>query len=140
MYNIEKNTFFQFFYPEDQIIKVSPKTSHQHIFPSQGIKLLNLKIIHSMVLSLLQYSRTKMVQFLGPEIQTNYWNKAISDLPLTINHRVGPTSYCCSWRQSSHSRNQKVQNCNFLPLKWLPLPKVKVLWGHISGQGTKFLL
>ena len=27
---------------------------------------------------------------------------------------------------------EKCKNCNFWPLKWLPSPKVKVIWGHIA--------
>ena len=52
--------------------KISQKTN-QRISPSQGIKLLNLKRIHSVVHSLSQYSYTK-AQFLAPETHTRYLN------------------------------------------------------------------
>ena len=77
--------FFSLFRPQfspKRRIRVSPKAD-QHIFPSHVMKLLNFKIVHSVVLSLLQFSYTKN-HFLSPKTQNHHQKLSSPKLSIMI--------------------------------------------------------
>ena len=55
------------------------------------------------------------------------------------NQKNAPDTIKSSFMPLGLVSEEKVQKCNFLLLKWLPFPKVKVIWGHIPGQGAPYL-